>query len=79
MKATDIRVFGIEFRFGRIEYYFLVLDRYTEGDIERSEFGIQSLIAVICLVTPAFQLKSFSVGLWLVIPLPFSYALFRVI
>lgn len=60
-----------------IEAYFLVLGRRAEGDIEGIEFVFLSFISALCIIIPIIQLTRFSVGLWLIIPVPAFYAIFR--
>jgi len=60
-----------------MEFYFLVFDRYTEGEIDRTEFAVLCAVTAICIIIPAVQLKNFSVGFWLIFPVPLCYAIFR--
>ncbi len=73
---------GLEFGFILIilavEFYFLVLDRYTENESSRIEFFILTFISFLCILIPVIQLKRFSLGLWPVIPVPLFYAIFRI-
>jgi tetratricopeptide (TPR) repeat protein len=59
-----------------IEFYFIALDKYTEGDISKTEFNVLSGITGLCIIISAVQLKKFSVGLWLIIPVPLFYFIF---
>ncbi len=61
-----------------IEFYFLVFDKYTEGEIGRTEFLILSATAVLCIVIPVVQVTKFTLGLWPVIPVPLFYGIFRI-
>ncbi|MBN1444643.1 MAG: hypothetical protein JW957_00855 [Candidatus Omnitrophica bacterium] len=60
-----------------IEFYFLAFYKYTEGEISKPEFNVLSLAMIACIVFSAVQLKNFSVGLWLVIPVPLLSVIFR--
>jgi tetratricopeptide (TPR) repeat protein len=61
-----------------IEFYFLVLDKYTENESSKIEFFVLTLISFLCIIIPVVQLTRFSVGLWTVIPVPLFYAIFRI-
>lgn len=62
-----------------IEFYFLVFDKYTEGETGRTEFAVLSVISILCIVIPVMQIARFSLGLWPVIPVPLFYGIFRVL
>lgn len=61
-----------------IEFYFLVLDKYTEGDISKIEFTVLSITSGLCIILSVVQLTKFSLGLWPVIPVPVFYVVFRI-
>ncbi len=56
-----------------IEFYFLAFYQYADGEISKAEFNILLVITITCLVASAVQLKKFSVGLWLILPVPLFY------
>jgi len=62
-----------------IEYYFLVFDKYTEGETNKTEFTILSGVTVLCIIIPAIQLTRFSVSLWPIFLVPLSYGISRVL
>jgi len=61
------------------EFYFLVVVKYTEGEMDRAEFIILFVITVLCIVIPVANLKNFALGLWPVVPVPLFYGIFRVL
>ena len=77
---TEAYFFGLRIVFVfmaiAVEYYFLALDRYTEGEIGGIQFGLLSAVAAGSFLLHVQNIKNSSAGLLPVILIPSAHFIF---